>query len=383
MYIRRKIEEELLSQKDNFPVITITGPRQSGKTTLVKHLFEDYVYINLEDPQQREVAVFDPMSILTKGNKIIIDEVQRVPDLISHIQVIVDGDQNRRFVLTGSNNFILMEKISQSLAGRTLIAKLLPLSFEEIDVSNADTDELIFRGFYPAIYAKHQPPNLVYQNYFETYVQKDLRQLINVKNLALFQKFVRLVAGRIGSELNYSDLSNQLGISVMTVKQWFSILEASFIIFLLPPFFANISKRLTKKPKVYFYDVGLASYLLGIEDVKEVERDPLRGALFENLVVAEVLKARYNRLKESNLNFYRDKNGLEMDLLVDKRTYFILAEIKAAKTFNTFFLRSFKRFEKVFPDKKKQQYLIYDGQEFDLTDVKVLNFRNLNKILPL
>ncbi len=340
MYIRRKIEYALLSQKDNFPVLTITGPRQSGKTTLVKHLFTDYVYINLEDPQQREIAAIDPMSLLSKGKKIIIDEVQRVPDLVSYIQVITDKQPDRRFVLTGSNNFTLMEKISQSLAGRTLIAKLLPLSFEEIDIRNADTDQLIFKGFFPAIYSKHQPPNLVYQNYFETYVQKDLGQLINVKNLTLFQRFVKLVAGRIGNELNYSDLSNQLGISVMTVKHWFSILEASFIVFLLPPYFANISKRLVKKPKVYFYDVGFASYLLGIEDVKEVERDPLRGALFENLVIAECLKARYNVLKLSNFNFYRDKTGLELDLLVDKRTYFVLAEIntKPLSTLTKFFL---------------------------------------------
>jgi uncharacterized protein len=272
-YLKRKIESELSNLESMFPVITITGPRQSGKTTLAKHIFPGLPYINLENPDQRLFALTDPRAFLKRlRDGAVLDEVQHVPDILSYLQQIVDENRgNIRFVLTGSNQFLLMDKISQSLAGRTALIKLLPFSIEEIpDIQTKSTDQLLFNGFFPGIYQPGSTATRLYRNYYETYIEKDLRQLLQVKDLNQFQRFVHLCAGRIGNIFNASSLANELGVSSKTIHSWISVLEASYIIMLLHPYYKNVSKRMIKSPKIYFYDVGLASYLLGIEKVQQI-----------------------------------------------------------------------------------------------------------------
>ncbi len=269
-----------------YPVITITGPRQSGKTTLARNTFTEKPYANLENPVTRQFAEEDPLAFLGQYPQgAIIDEIQRVPELLSYIQVIVDERrENSLFVLTGSQQFELMHGITQSLAGRTALLKLLPLSIAELATHfSPGVDEMLFKGFYPRIYDQDIAPDQAYGDYFETYVERDLRQLVNVKNLSLFQRFVKLCAGRCGQLLNLNSLANDTGISHSTAREWMTVLEASYIVFLLQPFHANIGKRLVKSPKIYFYDVGLASWLLGIEEQRQIATHPLRGGLFENM----------------------------------------------------------------------------------------------------
>jgi len=284
MYITRDIEKEVLLMASAYPVVTITGPRQSGKTTMCKHLFPELPYFSFENPDIRLIAETDPRGFLSKLKKgAILDEIQNVPQILSYLQQIVDEKKNEvNYILTGSNNFSIINKISQSLAGRTAVLKLLPFSFSEMASGlNLSTDAIIFGGFYPANFCSNISPTKIYRNYYETYLERDLRELINIKELGLFQKFVKLCAGRIANLLNASALASEVGVSVKTIQSWIAVLEASFVLFRLQPYYENISKRLIKSPKLYFYDTGLASYLLGIEDVKQLERDPLRGALFE------------------------------------------------------------------------------------------------------
>jgi uncharacterized protein len=365
MIIKRTIQGELISLMKEYPVVTLTGPRQSGKTTLAKITYPDFVYCNLENPEIRKLAETDANAFFnTFRCPVIIDEIQRVPQLLSYIQTIVDREnENGMFLITGSHQLSLDEAVSQSLAGRTALLRLLPFSIDEIKSFklNLNRDEQICTGFLPRIYEKKQNPFKAYRNYFQTYIERDLRQMIKLKDLGIFDDFIRLLAGRIGQILNIHSLSNNLGVSSPTIAHWLSILEASFIIFKLRPYFENFGKRIIKSSKIYFTDVGLASYLLGIETQEQVHRDPLLGGLFENMVVLEAVKARLNQGLEPNLFFFRDNNGNEVDLVYKKQNSLIPIEIKAAMTFNEKFLKGINYFHNI-SDKAKDGYLIYSGE---------------------
>ncbi len=306
-YFSRVIEKEAMELVANYPVLTITGPRQSGKTTLARHLFKDLPYFSFENPDLRSLVINDPRKFLSQLPKgAILDEIQNAPDIISYLQEIADERKDKvLFVITGSNHFAVMQKVTQSLAGRTGILKLLPFSLMEAGIDELlPTNELLVKGFYPAVYKSKLSAPKIYRNYYETYLQKDVRQLIQIKDLNVFDKFIRICAGRTGSLLNTASIANETGLSMPTIKSWLSVLEASYIIMLLPPFYENIKKRMIKSSKLYFYDVGLASYLLGIDDIAQMNRDPLRGSLFENMVVMEIVKHRYNSGLDHQLSFF-------------------------------------------------------------------------------
>ncbi len=383
--ITREINNELINLTKNYPVVTITGPRQSGKTTLVKMAFPKKPYINLEDPDINEFAISDPRAFLKNaGDTAIFDEIQNAPILFSYIQNIVDKNKvNGKYILTGSSQFELDAKITQTLAGRTAILKLLPFTIKELQKLSENTaiDKLLLNGFYPRIHDQNLNPTKAYKNYYETYIQRDLRQLINIKNLRLFKKFVKLCAGRIGNIFIASNLSNEVGVSVPTIQSWLSILEASYIVFLLEPYYSNIKKRLIKSPKLYFYDTGLAAYLLGIETVTQIQRDPLRGALIENLVLMEMIKKRYNSGLDHNLYFYRDSHNNEIDILYKSADCITPFEIKSADTYNKEFLKNLNYIEKIIPDKIKNKYLVYTGDiEQNIGNVNLINFKNISKV---
>lgn len=385
--VNRTIEPILHALAEKYPVVTITGPRQSGKTTLSKKVFDKKPYANLEAPDVRQFAVDDPRGFLAQyPDGAILDEIQRAPDIVSYLQPMVDSDSRKGlFILTGSQQFEVSNTINQSLAGRTALVKLLPFTFKEIQSVYfvPDVDGLLYHGFYPRLWDQNLDPTQALGDYFETYIERDLRQLITIKDLNLFQRFIRLCAGRIGQLLNISSLANDTGVSHTTAREWISILEASYVMFLLQPYFSNISKRLVKSPKLYFYDVGLASFLLGIEKESQIARDPLRGSLFENMVIAEALKHRLNQGKRSNLFFYRDSKGNEVDLLLVKGSDLFPIEIKAGMTITRDYLKGLKHFSKVFPDQiPKGSGLIYGGTEAQLrSNVSIVPFQQLDELL--
>jgi len=366
--IKRTLEPVLKKLALQYPVVTITGPRQSGKTTLCRKVFPHLHYVNLEAPDVRLFAVDDPRGFLTTyADGVILDEIQRAPELLSYIQTIVDEDRRPgQFILTGSQQFEVMNTVSQSLAGRTALLKLLPLSIEEIESQHLpnSVDRMLLSGFYPRIYDQGLNPTQAMGDYFETYVERDLRQLGAIKDLMLFERFVRICAGRTGQLLNMQSLGNDVGASHTTVRSWLTLLEASYIVFLLPPWYANISKRLIKSPKLYFYDVGLASYLLGLEAENQTNRDPLRGNLLENLVIIEALKYRYNQGKRNNLFFYRDSNGNEVDLIAENGRKLSAIEIKAGATINPDYFKGLKSFKEAVGDRwQVTSSVIYGGTD--------------------
>ena len=387
--LNRTIETVARAYAAKYPVLTITGPRQSGKTTLCKKVFAHKPYANLESPDIRQFAIDDPRGFLAQyPDGAILDEIQRAPDLASYLQPMVDEDHREGlFILTGSQQFEVSNAINQSLAGRTALLKLLPFSIEEIRSAFplSDIDSLLYRGFYPRIWDKQLNPTQVLGDYFETYIQRDLRQLITIKDLNLFQRFIKLCAGRTGQLLNMNSLANDTGISHTTAGNWLSILEASYIIFLLQPFHRNISKRLVKSPKLYFYDVGLASFLIDIENEKQIVRDPLRGNLFENMVIAEALKFRFNRGRRSNLYFYRDSKGNEVDLLLLNGPGIFPVEIKAGMTITRDYFKGLNHFYKIFPEQVPNGMgLVYGGDESQKrTDVSIVPFNRLNDLFRL
>jgi predicted AAA+ superfamily ATPase len=372
MLIDRKIEPVLKSLVAQYPVVMITGPRQSGKTTLCRKVFPDMAYVNLEAPDVRQFAQDDPRGFLASyRDGLIIDEVQRVPEITSYIQPLVDERRMPgQFILTGSQQFEVMEGISQSLAGRTAILKLLPFSIEELSDKDdpPSLDRLLLAGFYPRIYDMGLEPTRAMGDYVETYVERDLRRLINVRELGLFEKFLRLCAGRSGQLLNLQSLANDAGISHTTARGWLTILEASYIIYVLKPYYRNISKRLIKSPKLYFYDVGLASYLLGIENENQVSRDPLRGNLFEGMVVMEALKFRLNRGKRDNMSFYRDSSGNEVDLVLEFGPSIFPVEIKGGVTISRDYFKGLRSFEKNNLELPIGGAIIYGGTETQVRD---------------
>ncbi|OPY04893.1 MAG: hypothetical protein A4E66_02524 [Syntrophus sp. PtaB.Bin001] len=384
--INRTIEPILRDLADSYPVVTITGPRQSGKTTLCRKVFPDMPYVNLESPDQRQFALEDPKGFLSPYSKgVILDEIQRTPELLSYIQVLVDERKHPgQFILTGSQQFEVMSTISQSLAGRTALLKLLPLSIIELQgkYGRMPIDRLLLNGFYPRIYDQGLNPTQALGDYIVTYVERDIRQLAAIKDLSLFERFLKLCAGRVGQVLNLQSLGNDAGVSHTTVRSWLSLLEAGYVIFLLPPWFRNISKRLIRSPKLYFYDVGLACYLLGLQKENHVSRDPLRGNLFENLVVIEALKFRFNKGLQSNLSFYRDTGGHEVDLIIEVGPDIFPLEIKAGETVSADSFRGLKSFARVIPEWPYGGGLIYGGMEKQTrSNVKVFPVMSIHELL--
>ena len=385
--IERVISDVIRKSATQVPVVTVMGPRQAGKTTLVRNLFPEYTYVNLEDKATRELAENDYIGFFSKYSEpMIIDEVQRVPELLSAIQVKVDENRRRngRFIITGSHQPRLREAVAQSLAGRTTIHTLLPLSYEEIKKTGRtdNIDENLIRGFMPELYLENtRDPYVYYRDYLDTYVEKDLRQMIAVKDLNTFLRFITLLAGRIGQVVNLSSLSGEVGASSTTLGQWLSVLEDSFIVFRLQPYFSNISKRIVKSPKVYFFEPGLAAYLLGIETSRQASRDPLRGNLFENIIVLEAMKTRLNDNKEPNLFYMRTEKGVEVDLILKKEGMLYPFEIKSSMTPNNEFTRNMKSFCKSEAD-ANDMCVIYCGEPYEsYQDCKYVNYMDVAEVI--
>ena len=369
-----------------YPVVTIFGPRQSGKTTVVRDVFPEYEYVNLEDRESRDLAAMDAKAFFARHQPpVVLDEIQHVPELASTVQVLVDERRHDmgRFILTGSHQPLLAETVSQSLAGRTAILDLYPPAIPELgDVARkSDTDSLIFRGFMPELWRIPElDPTAWYRNYFRTYVERDVRKLINVRNTILFEKFVTLLAGRVGQIVNLHALAGEVGVSSTTLGEWLAILESSFLVFRLPPCASNISKRVVKSPKVYFTEVGLAVYLLGPEAPAQVARDPLRGNLFENMVVADALKQRANLGKEPRLSFLRTGSGFEIDLVASAGGETRPIEIKSSMTWHSDFSAGPMRFAAETP-RTVSPTVVYDGADMDFSNgVSARNFRTFRMV---
>lgn len=368
MKLTREIEKSVYLLLDKYPVIAITGPRQSGKTTFLKTAFSTYEYVNLENPDNREFAITDPNGFLKRyKGKTIFDEVQRVPSLFSYIQTKVDEDNLMgQYILSGSQNFHLMQSITQSLAGRVALFRLFPFDFQELKSEGLlDSNYLIslIKGFYPAIYSRNITSSVFYSNYIETYIQRDVTELLEVKNLGLFRKFLALLATRAGQILNLNSLANECGISQPTAKSWLTVLESSYIIFTLQPYFENFSKRLVKSPKLYFYDTGLLCHLLGIKDADLLITHPIKGALFENMVIAEHIKRMYHTNEVVENWYWRDSNGNEIDLMYSINQELIINEIKATATIMNNQMKGLNYFEKIAINKLISKKLIYTGSD--------------------
>jgi uncharacterized protein len=345
-----------------YPLIAVTGPRQSGKTTLLRNMFSDYRYVSLENPDNRFFAQNDPNGFLELyNNKVIFDEVQRVPALLSYMQTLVD-----EFILSGSQNFNLMKSITQSLAGRVALFKLLPFDFSELTSENLlplNYLSLIIKGSYPALYDKPIPTTAFYANYVQTYIERDVTELLSIKDLNLFRTFLKLCAARIGQQLNLTNLSNEAGISIPTVKSWLSILESSYILYQLPPFFNNFNKRLVKSPKLYFYDTGLVCFLLGIKNENTLTESEFKGALFENLIINEYIKQNLHHNLYHDFYYWRDSNGHEVDLLISNQTVYDAIEIKATKTILPKLFEGLDLLSTIGKGSIGRKILVYGGQE--------------------
>lgn len=377
MIISRHITTHLQELSQYFPILSLTGPRQAGKTTLLKKLYPNYRYVSLEDPDQQLRATEDPRSFLKHYDyHIIFDEAQRVPTLFSYLQTVVDEDRKPgRYILSGSQNFLLRENITQSLAGRVGIARLFPLDLREmaaVKVRPKDYETAIYRGFYPAQFDTGIPARLFYPSYVSSYIERDVSGLISAANLNTFRRFLQLCAAYAGQVLNYSAIARTVGVSVPTIQSWFSVLEQSYLVFRLPPYYRNFGKRLTKSPKLYFYDTGLLCYLLNMQSEKEIIHYYQLGALFENLVIAEYMKRTHHEGKEARLYFYRDSNQVEVDLIEETASSLLLTEIKASRTYRDNLLANLHKIGKIAgrPVRKK---LIFGGEEgFEVQDVRVL-----------
>ena len=352
---------------ESFPAVSVTGPRQSGKTTLVKKAFPKYEYINLENLDERSYAEEDPRSFLKQhmDQGVIIDEIQKAPVLFNYLQEILDeSNQPGRFILTGSQNFLLMEKVTQSLAGRVGLLNLLPFGFHELPTHHQNKlsmETLLFNGLYPAIYDRSIEASDFYPSYLQTYIERDVRTIINVSDLTRFRRFVQLCAGRTGQILNLSNLANDASIDHKTAKAWLSILETSFVVFLLNPYYKNFSKRISKSPKLYFFDTGVASSLLGIQSSDQLVNHPLKGSLFETLVISEYIKFRHHSASHQNAFFWSEHAGNEIDLLLEHNNGLVPIEIKSGKTLSESFFKGLKHFRRLAPKEYKHSYLIYGG----------------------
>lgn len=367
-----------------FKAVAIIGPRQSGKTTLAKYVFPEKAYVNFENPDTRLFATEDPRGFLSNyPDGAIFDEAQRVPALFSYLQQILDESlTNGLFIITGSNNFLLQESISQSLAGRVAYLTLLPLTLDEIGTQHTTCNELLVRGAYPGLYKEAIDPNTWYANYIRTYIERDVRLVKNINNLLTFERFVRLCAGRVGQLLNMQSLAIEVGVDAKTINTWMGILEMTFVAFRLQPYHKNFNKRLVKMPKLYFYDTGLAAALLGIENSQQLELNPFRGALFENFVILDLIKQRFNQAKASNLFFWRDSAGNELDILIDQTERLIPVEIKSGQTVTPAFFKGLNYWQKLTGE--EGGYVIYGGNQMEKRSQgrTVLPYTDLAK-LPL
>ena len=368
MYVARQMESKIQELVKIFPAIAVLGPRQSGKTTLVKKQFPNYKYFNLEELDLREFAKSDPrrfLDLACSGNGVILDEIQYAPELLSYIQSRID--QNRIpgfFILTGSQNILISQYVNQSLAGRISILTLLPLSIGELRNSShpvSTLDQTMYEGFYPLVSANGINSQDWYDNYIRTYVERDIRQIKNITNLSLFQKFIKLCAGRIGQVLNLSSLANDCGIDVNTVKSWLSVLESTYILFLLQPYHNNFNKRLIKMPKLFFYDVGLACRLLEIQSSAQLNYHHLRGGLFESMIIADLIKQRLNQGRTANLYFWRDQTGNEIDCILDYGETLKPIEIKSSQTLSSDYFDMLLKWQKISGALDSSSYVVYGG----------------------
>ena len=367
MYIHRSIENIIRSVVDKIPVIVLTGPRQSGKTTLSKMLFSDFHYYNLEFPDTFEIAKNDPRFLFKDIEQgIIIDEVQKLPALLSYIQAITDAKKiNGKIILTGSQNFNLTDSVNQSLAGRTIHFTLLPFSIDELKKVQllGFSNDFIFKGCYPRIYDQNIDPHLLLNSYIQSYVERDVRQMVNIKDLTRFQLFIKIIAGRVGQIINYQAFASEIGVDAKTIRNWLAILEASYIIFHLKPYYKNFNKRLIKSSKIYFYDTGIVCSLLGIREAKQLDGHYIKGGLFENMVIADLKKRYFNMGLQDSMYFWRDSSGNEIDCIIEHSASVSLIEIKSSMTFHNDFHRNIDRFTHISTDKINKCYIVYNGEE--------------------
>ena len=384
-YLSRNMEKAILEAAEYYSVICVTGPRQSGKSTLLKHLFPDYVEYSMKDLHVREFALNDPVAFLgqTTGG-MFFDEIQKAPVLMEYIQGIVDHDPNRKFLLTGSSNFEVMKGVSESLAGRAGVFELLPMSIGETSVVHEGTDlsRLLYEGLYPAVAAGKNTARLFYPSYMKTYIEKDVRDLLKIQDQMQFMRFMKLCASRIGSIFIATELASEVGVDSKTITRWLSVLQASYLVTLLPPYYENISKRLVKSPKLYFNDTGLACYLLDIESPKQLDRDKMRGALFENMIVMEVLKHRYNQGLEGGVYFYRDSNQNEVDILLKQEGEITAIEVKSSSTYHPSFEKTLRQITEWVETPVAKKAIVYAG-DFENTEgnIKLLNYKHLKGLL--
>ena len=383
--IERTLTSKLIALAQKFQVITLTGPRQSGKTTLVRAVFPALPYVSLEEPDIRQIALTDPRGFLSNYPVgAILDEIQNTPDLFSYIQRIVDENRQVQFILTGSSNFLLMEKISQTLAGRTAVLHLLPFSLAELEANVPPFDQydsLIFKGQYPRVYDRALAPTDFYPAYIQTYVERDVRMMKNIGDLNAFIQFAQLCAGRIGQMLNYTGLANDAGISPNTAKTWLSILESSYILYRLQPFHRNFSKRLVKLPKLYFYDTGVACSLLGIRDEGQVNLHYLKGALFENLIITEFIKRNFHHGDNQQPYFWQDNHGKEIDCLLVNGEKIVPVEIKSGKTISSSYFDNLKYWRQLANLPDEQGYVVYGGEQSLQTSAGAfVSWRQLSRI---
>ncbi len=386
LYLNRTMEDVIKEASQYFSVISVTGPRQSGKSTLLKHLFPDIPRYSMKDVNVREFAEHDPVAFLHQQPKgMFIDEVQKVPQLLEYIQGIVDDNPDCRFLLTGSSNFELLHGLCESLPGRAGVYELLPMTYHESEstMSTKPLDEFLYNGLYPAICAEKNKARLFYPSYVKTYLERDVRDLLKIKDQMQFMKFMKLCAARVGSIFNASELAGQIGVDSKTITNWLSVLQASYLVTLLPPYYENISKRLVKSPKLYFNDPGLACYLLDIESPRQLARDKMRGAIFENYVVMEVIKHRYNRGLLNGVYFYRDSNQNEVDILLKEEGEITAIEVKSSMTYHTSFESDISQLSDWIKTPVVNKMIVYTGDfENTTSDIKILNYRHLQHHLP-
>lgn len=384
-YIHRKIEETILEASKYFSVIAVSGPRQSGKSTLLTQLFPLYEKYSLKDLNILDYAKNDPIAFLNQTDEgMFIDEIQRCPQLLDYIQGIVDNNPKRHFALSGSSNFEVMKNLSESLAGRAGVFELLPMSIQEVTgkVDLDNLNQILYNGLYPSICAKKNIAKFFYPSYVRTYLEKDVRDLLQMKDQIRFTKFLKLCAARIGSLFNASELGAEVGVSSKTISHWLSVLQASYLITLLPPYYENIPKRLVKSPKLYFNDPGLACYLLDIESPQQLDRDKMRGAIFENMIVMEAIKHRYNMGLEGGLFFYRDSNQNEVDLLIKQEGELTAIEVKSSMTYSSSFEKALTQIEGWIKTPISKKAIVYSG-DFENTsgNINLINYRHISSIL--
>ena len=384
-YIHRKIEETILEASKYFSVIAVSGPRQSGKSTLLTQLFPLYEKYSLKDLNILDYAKNDPIAFLNQTDEgMFIDEIQRCPQLLDYIQGIVDNNPKRHFALSGSSNFEVMKNLSESLAGRAGVFELLPMSIQEVTgkVDLDNLNQILYNGLYPSICAKKNIAKFFYPSYVRTYLEKDVRDLLQIKDQIRFTKFLKLCAARIGSLFNASELGAEVGVSSKTISHWLSVLQASYLITLLPPYYENIPKRLVKSPKLYFNDPGLACYLLDIESPQQLDRDKMRGAIFENMIVMEAIKHRYNMGLEGGVFFYRDSNQNEVDILIKQEGELTAIEVKSSMTYSSSFEKTLTQIEGWIKPPISKKAIVYSG-DFENTsgNINLINYRHISSIL--